>query len=204
MTERTYDVYIVGLGGQGILTIGDLLAHAALMKGLKVNFYPTKGMSQRGGFVQGQLRIGREAVGASLPPQGADLVVAMERSEALKGIRFAKEGTDFLLYDYIWPTTAVVMGKAHYPEMSEVTEAIKASRANLICLSDASLPQYNGVPVRANMFILGALLKRTRLKDIISYDDVVSAMSELWPKGADANLTALKAGFEAKVETVTA
>ena len=204
MSEKTYDVYIVGLGGQGILTIGDLLAHAALMKGLKVNFYPTKGMSQRGGFVQGQLRIGRDAVGASLPPKGADLVVAMERSEALKGVRYAKAGTDFLLYDYIWTTTQVVMGKAHYPEMEEVTAAVKGTGANLILLSDASLPQYNGVPVRANMFILGSLLAQTRLKDIISYDDVVAAMSELWPKGADANLTALKAGYEAKVETVTA
>ena len=202
MATTTYDVYIVGLGGQGILTIGDLLAHAALKKGLKVNFYPTKGMSQRGGFVQGQLRIGRNNVGASLPPQGADLVVAMERSEALKGVRFAKKGTDFLLFDYIWTTTQVVMGKAHYPEISEVVDEIKASGANLICLSDSSLPEVNGVPVRANMYILGCLLAQTRLKDIFSYDDIVAAANELWPKGAEANLIALKAGFEAVVESI--
>ena len=82
MSKQLYDIYIVGLGGQGILTIGELLAHAALQKGWPVNFYPTKGMSQRGGFTQGQLRIGREQVGAALPPQGADLIISMERSEA--------------------------------------------------------------------------------------------------------------------------
>ncbi|MEG2213127.1 MAG: 2-oxoacid:acceptor oxidoreductase family protein, partial [Clostridiales bacterium] len=123
--EKAYDVYIVGLGGQGILTIGDLLAHAALRKGITVNFYPTKGMSQRGGFVQGQLRFGRENVGASLPPKGADLVVAMERAESLKAVKYAKKGGDFLLFDDTWATTAVLMGKQSYPSLEEVVKEIK-------------------------------------------------------------------------------
>ena len=99
---KQFDVYIVGLGGQGVLTIGDLLSRAAMNKGMDVNFYPSKGMSQRGGFVQGQLRFGRPECGPSLTPGNADLVVSMERSESLKGVRFAKKGGDFLLHNRLY------------------------------------------------------------------------------------------------------
>ena len=44
------DVYMVGVGGQGVLTIGDILVLAAAQAGIPANFYPTKGMAQRGGF----------------------------------------------------------------------------------------------------------------------------------------------------------
>ena len=200
MSKSVYDVYIVGLGGQGILTIGDLLAHAAHSKGLKVNFYPTKGMSQRGGMVQGQLRIGREHVGPALPQKGADLVVAMERSEGYKGVKYTHEGTDFLLYDDAWFTNAVLMGKDKYPELDDVVTAIKAAGARLFCLSGASLPEVNGVPVRANMFILGSLLKNTGLKEFFTLDEISAAAKEMWPKGVEANLVALKAGYEADIK----
>ncbi len=198
--KKEYDVYIVGLGGQGILTIGDLLAHAALRKGITVNFYPTKGMSQRGGFVQGQLRFGRENVGASLPPKGADLVVAMERSEALKGIKFAKENCDFLLFDDVWATSAVLMGKAQYPALDEVEAEIKKANVKLYLLNDASLPLVDGKPVRANMFILGALLAHTGLKELFTKEEILEAIKESFSKGFEANVIAVEAGYNAHIE----
>ena len=199
MGKAPFDIYIVGLGGQGILTIGDLLVNAAMRKNINVNFYPTKGMSQRGGFVQGQLRLGHEIVGASLPPKGADLVIAMERSEALKGIRYVKEQGEFLLFDSQWPTNAVTMGKENYPKLKLVSDEIKKAKARFIYLEDNSLPRIDGLPARANMFILGALLSQTALKNMFTYDDAIEAINNLWPSGAESNLIALKAGFEAPV-----
>ena len=200
MSAKVYDIYIVGLGGQGVLTIGELLAHATLQKGWPVNFYPTKGMSQRGGFTQGQLRIGRTTVGSAIPPQGADLIISMERSEALKGIRFAQKGTDFLLYDLVWPTSQMLMGQAKYPELADVQSEIKATGSKLITLSDKDLPLVNGVPVYANMFILGSVLKNTTLAGLFSYDEIVAAMRTFFDKGLESNLTALEAGFHATVQ----
>ena len=199
MSDKRFDVYIVGLGGQGILTIGDLLAHAALTKDYKCNFYPTKGMSQRGGFVQGQLRIGHDSTGASLPPKGADLIVSMERSEALKGIRYIKDGADFLLFDSVWPTTQMLMGKADYPTLATVESRIRAAGANLITLNEDSLPVVDESKVRANMFILGSLLKNTKLNTLFDYDEIVQISADFFKKGAKSNLAALKAGYDAAV-----
>lgn len=193
--KRCFDIYIVGLGGQGVLTIGDLLAQAGLRKGMEVNFYPTKGMSQRGGFVQGQLRFGRNDVGASLPPLGADLVVSMERSESLKGVRYIKPDCEFLLYDNTWYTTDVITKKAPYPELDTVRNEITKAGAKLYCLSSERLPQVNGVPVRANMYILGALLSNTALRELFTLEDVTDAAEAAFAKGLESNLIALRTGY---------
>lgn len=194
-----FDMYIVGLGGQGVLTIGDLLAQAGLRKGIDVNFYPSKGMSQRGGFVQGQLRFGRPNCGPSLTPGSANLVVSMERSEALKGIRYAQKGGDFLLYDDAWYTTAVIMNKAAYPSLETVIGEIKKTGSNLFCLKDETLPAVDGVPVRPNMFILGALLANTRLKELFTLEDIFDALQASFPKNVQPNIVALNAGYNAKL-----
>ena len=197
---KQFDMYIVGLGGQGVLTIGDLLAHAGMNKNMEVNFYPTKGMSQRGGFVQGQVRFGRANAGPSLPPKGADLVVAMERSEALKGVRFAKEGADFLLYDDTWMTTNVILKKDTYPALDVVEKEIKAANVNLYCLSSENLPRIDGVAVRANMFILGALLSNTALKELFTLDEIIDTLKTSFPKNVEPNILALNAGYNSSLK----
>ena len=93
-----FDVYLVGVGGQGVLTIGEVIMAAASRKGYSVNFYPTKGMAQRGGFVKAQLRIGRETMGPGIPERGADLVISTEVSETLHAVRYVKPGGEVVLY----------------------------------------------------------------------------------------------------------
>ena len=44
MKDKYFDIYLVGVGGQGILTIGELIAEAAVAKNIPANFYPTKGL----------------------------------------------------------------------------------------------------------------------------------------------------------------
>jgi indolepyruvate ferredoxin oxidoreductase, beta subunit len=112
-----YDIYLVGVGGQGVLTIGEIITETAFRVGLPVNFYPTKGMAQRGGFVKAQCRIGRATPGPAIPEGGADLVIATEVSEALKAVKFVKRGGDFVLFAYAWAPTAVMLGKATYPRV---------------------------------------------------------------------------------------
>lgn len=200
MEAFRYDLYIAGLGGQGILTVGELLAEAAYFKNIPVSFYPTKGMSQRGGFVQGQLRLNRENAGQSIPLMGADLVVAMERSEALKCIRYLKPGADFLLFDSVWPTAAMLMGKAEYPTPELVKEKILAAGARLIYLGEETLPEQNGKRARANMALLGAMLKHTRLGELISMEEANEAALRFFKRGAEENTFSLRAGFEGAVE----
>jgi indolepyruvate ferredoxin oxidoreductase beta subunit len=190
-----YDIYFVGVGGQGVLTIGELLAETAHRQGIPVNFYPTKGMAQRGGFVKAQLRLGRETVGANIPERGADLVIAMEVSEALKAIRFVKPGGDFVLLGHVWAPTDVVLGKAGYPTLDQVREQAQGAGGQMHYLDPERLPLYEGAPVPANTLVLGAALGRTGLGRALDPSDVGRVVETRWKRGAERNRFAFRSGL---------
>ena len=192
--NKSYDIYIVGVGGQGVLTIGELISEAAVAADLPVNFFPTKGMSQRGGLVKAQLRLGVANTGPSMPEQGADLIVAMERSEALKALPYIGKNTEYLLYGNVWLPTAAMLGKAAYPEKEAVCDAITAAGAKLHYVEPEALPTFEGKPVRDNLFVLGAILGVTALKERISAEAVAQLIAEKWPKAKEANLVAFNGG----------
>jgi indolepyruvate ferredoxin oxidoreductase beta subunit len=190
-----YDVYLVGVGGQGVLTIGDLITEAALHKDIAVNFYPTKGMAQRGGFVKAQVRLGREMAGPHIPTRGADLVIAMELSESLKAVRYIKPDGDFLLFGHVWPPTDVMLGKAPYPTLAQVREQVQAAGAQLFYLDPEKLPLYEGTPVAANVYVLGAALGCTRLGEVLVASEVAHLVQKRWKRGAERNRLAFQAGL---------
>lgn len=193
---NTYDVYLVGVGGQGILTIGEILASAAENCSMPVNFFPSRGMAQRGGFVKAQLRLGRERVGPHIPERGADLVVAMERSEALKAIPFVRPGGVFILFDDVWSPADVTLGKAPYPSQEAVCAAIQAAGARLIDLDPAALPAYEGEAVAANSFVLGVMLRHTPLGDLFKPAEIERAIEGRFKKAVDPNRFAFRAGLQ--------
>ncbi len=193
----TYDVFLVGVGGQGVLTIGDLITEAATRQEIPASFYPTKGMAQRGGFVKVQLRLGRETVGPNIPEKGADLVIAMEVSEALKAVRFVKPGGDFLLYGHVWAPTAVMLGRADYPSLEQVRGKIQEAGGRMHYLDPESLPLYEGDSVPANIFVLGATLGHTGLGEVLDSSGVARLVQNRWKRGAERNRLAFQAGLDA-------
>jgi len=191
-----YDIYLVGVGGQGVLTIGEIIAETAVRQGVPVNFYPTKGMAQRGGSVQARIRLGRETVGPNIPEKGADLVIAMEVSEALKAVRFIRPGGDLLLFGHVWAPTAVMLGKADYPTLDQVREQVQEAGGKVHHLAPESLPLYEGTPAPANVFVLGVALGHTGLGDILDPSEVTHIMQTRWKKGTERNRFAFQAGLE--------
>jgi indolepyruvate ferredoxin oxidoreductase beta subunit len=192
-----YDVYLVGVGGQGILAIGNLIAEAATLQNVPVSFYPTKGMAQRGGTVKARVRLGRDPVGPIIPQKGADLVIAMEVSEALRAVQFVKPGGDFLLYGHVWPPTAVMLGKAPYPELEQVLEQIQNAGAAVHYLDPECRPLHEGVPVPANTFVLGAALGGVGLDELLDLSAVRKLVQTRWTRGVEQNTLAFEAGLAA-------
>lgn len=197
MQNKRYDIYIVGVGGQGVLTIAEIITSVAFEEGIPVNYYPTKGMAQRGGFVKAQLRLGAETVGPDIAQQGADLVISMERSEALKAIRYMKKGGEFFLYDNKWLPTAVMLGKAPYPETGDVRREIAQAGGKAKVLSSEALPEFEGKPVRDNLYVLGAILKSTSLEKYLERKAILRTIESKWPKAAEENLYAVEQGLKA-------
>jgi len=195
--NKYYDIYIVGVGGQGILTIADIITLTAAKKGLDVNYYPTKGMAQRGGFVKAQLRLGRKAdtFGPSISKGGADLIVSMELSETLKAIRYAKKGADYVVLGTHWEPAAVMLGKAPYPSEETVIEEIKKADGIVNFLSPDNVPDF----ARNNLYTLGAIYAHAKLSNIFTQEEIEQVIADRWPNVAEANIKGFRAGLDAKV-----
>ncbi len=196
-----YDIYLVGVGGQGVLTIAELLIEAAFLKGIPANYYPTEGMAQRGGFVKAQVRLGRENAGPNIPEKGAHLVISMERSEALKAVRYIQPGGDFVLWNDVWLPTAAMLGKVPYPSVETVCEQIQQAGARLHNLARSRLPEYQGVLVADNVFVLGAVWSLTQLREALGPEELFRAVEERWPKHGERNRFALQVGMAIDANT---
>jgi indolepyruvate ferredoxin oxidoreductase beta subunit len=84
---ETVNMVLCGLGGQGILFMTKILAHAAMGKGFNVLGAETHGMAQRGGSVVSHLRIGE--VRSSLVRMGsAHFLLALEENEGYRNLPF--------------------------------------------------------------------------------------------------------------------
>jgi indolepyruvate ferredoxin oxidoreductase beta subunit len=192
------DIVLIGVGGQGVVTLGDLIASAALAAAVPVSYVPTKGMAQRGGFVKTEIRLGRTTAGPRIPERGGDLVVSMERSEALKGLRWIRPCGRFILYDHVWEPAGVMLGEDAYPSQASVFSALSEASSDVLVLNPGNRPSFHDRPVAANVFTLGAMFSTPILKDLIDPEVIVAVLIQRWPKAAEANRAAFDAGMAAR------
>ena len=94
---------IVGTGGQGLITLLQVIAQAAVFSGLDFKTSELHGLSQRGGSVEVHIRFGKKIYSPLVARGEADLVIALEMQEVLRAAYFANPKTDFLINKYFIP-----------------------------------------------------------------------------------------------------
>ena len=107
--KQEFNIIIVGVGGQGLITLLKIISEAALFKGFDVRTSELHGLSQRGGSVEVHVRFGKKIFSPLVRQGGADLIIALDFQEALKSSYYAsREKTVFLINDFSSP---VLTGK---------------------------------------------------------------------------------------------
>lgn len=94
---------IVGTGGQGQITLLQILSEASLIEGIDFKSSELHGLSQRGGSVEVHIRIGKEVYSPMLRLAGADLILGLEMQESLMAAGFADKETKFLINKELIP-----------------------------------------------------------------------------------------------------
>ena len=102
-----FNTVIVGTGGQGLITLLQIVAEAALSEGYDVRSSELHGLSQRGGSVEVHLRFGKKIYSPLIPSGGADLILGLEVQEAARAAAFANKKTNFLVNEQIVPIPLV-------------------------------------------------------------------------------------------------
>jgi len=98
-----FNMVIVGTGGQGLITLLQIISEAALAEGYDIRTSELHGLSQRGGSVEVHIRFGKKIYSPLVMRGGADLVLGLEMQEILNGIYFASLKTKFLINQFIIP-----------------------------------------------------------------------------------------------------
>ncbi|WP_054836165.1 2-oxoacid:acceptor oxidoreductase family protein [Metallosphaera hakonensis] len=121
-------VLIAGIGGQGVVTAGRIIAEAFSVKGFKVFEAETHGLSQRGGAVNVHVRIGN-VDGPLISKSGADILIALEATEALRNIEYLSNHGAIFLNASVKPPS---LPKVKVYQLSEITEILKRWRTYVL------------------------------------------------------------------------
>ena len=180
----TTNIYLTGVGGQGIGLLSDVLSRALCAAGYPVIGSDTHGLAQRGGKVVSHLRISPRGIGPVIPPHGADFVLALERLEALRAARdMLKPGGHLIHCEVEVQPIAVRMGADAYPTDSEIERAVRLKRGTRIRVDTRGLFH----PQHQNTALMAAFVQR-RLIDGLTPERVAAALEQILPLAAwDAN-----------------
>lgn len=154
------DVMIAGFGGQGVLLAGKLLAHAGMLEGRHVTWFPSYGAEIRGGTANCTVIISDEEIGSPVIQHPSAMLIFNEASYKKFEQRIKAGGRLFL-------NTSLVHEPAARSDITRID--IKAN----------DIAESLGDIRIANMVMIGAFLRKT---GIVPLEAVLTALKQVLPQ----------------------
>jgi 2-oxoglutarate ferredoxin oxidoreductase subunit gamma len=176
-------ILIAGFGGQGVLSMGKMLAEAAMAEGKEVSWLPSYGPEMRGGTSNVSVHIADETIGSPTINSGeASCVMAMNLPSLLK------------FESYVKPGGLLLVNKSIIDQQSERKDI------DVIYVPVNEIAKELGDSKVANMVMLGAYLGKTKVvKNETLMDQVREVFGAKKPAVVTMNEKALAAGAQLSV-----
>lgn len=197
---NSFNIYMTGVGGQGIGLLSQTLLRGIDHAGIPAMAVDTHGLAQRGGAVVSRIRCGKGVHSPLIMAHQADLVLAMEVHEAMRGLMGAlkKEGT-LVFLDVSWQPMPVRLNPSmeitgHDVVSTCQTHAVAHLRVDVTDLPDSQMQ---------NMALLGTIAKH-KLVPGVKTVHYVAALKDLLPGPLlETNLDIFNtyAGKQSEIET---
>ena len=179
----TEEIIIAGFGGQGVLSMGKILAYSGIMQDQEVSWMPSYGPEMRGGTANVTVIVSDERISSPIL-NFFDTTIILNQQSMDKFESAVKPGGT-LLYD---PN-----GIMKHPERKDI---------NIYKIEGAKLASEMGNPKVFNMIVLGAFLK---IKPIVKMENVIAGLKkslhERYHKLIPMNEEAITIGMN-NIETV--
>ncbi len=179
----TEEMIIAGFGGQGVLSMGKILAYSGIMEDKEVTWFPSYGPEMRGGTANVTVIVSDTRISSPILHQ-FDSAIILNQQSMEKFEKSVKPGGT-LLYD---PN-----GVIHPPKRDDI---------NIYKVEATVAAVEMGNPKVFNMIVFGSYLK---VRPILSLDNVERGLEKSLPERyhnlIPINLEAIKKGQEI-VETV--
>lgn len=187
----SYSIYICGVGGQGIIKTSVIIGEAAMNQGLDVVMSEIHGMSQRGGSVSTELKIG-DFNSSIIPDTSADMLLSFEPIETIRGLHKVNKNSKIVFNTHpIVPSSSDV----NYPNINSITDSLKENFSHVLPIDATKLALDAGNILSLNMVLLGAVTADDNFP--LSKDSVIDAMkNNLKEKFHDLNIKAIESGYK--------
>lgn len=191
--NKTTNILIVGVGGQGVLLASELLSETAMKAGFDVKKSEVHGMSQRGGVVTSHIKYGKKVYSPIIPYGEADILASFEQSEALRAVDWMKkDGLAVVSNTRLIPPIATG-GKFHYPD--DPIGDLKKKANNVIAVEADKIARDLGDPRLVNTLLMGIISNRLEFP-VAVWESVIR--ERVKPRFVDMNLAAFARGREMK------
>jgi indolepyruvate ferredoxin oxidoreductase beta subunit len=182
--REPFNILVAGVGGQGNLVCGRVLAEAAVQQGFRPVVGDTFGASRRGGSVLTHLRVGTRDWAPLIPKGEVDILLALEPLEALRAaIEYAGRRTVAVVSLSRVPTADVSSGVIDYPSEERLRDSLVKLCNRVYMIDTEPFLARIGSHLALNSYLLGAVsslsqnpirqpLIRESLLNIMGPDDI--------------------------------
>lgn len=174
----TEEIIIAGFGGQGVLSMGQVLAYSGVMEGKEVSWMPSYGPEMRGGTANCITIISDEIISSPILTR-FDTVIALNQPSLDKFESAVKPG-GLLIYESSTIVSPPTRNDIDILPIEAANEASKLNNSKIL-----------------NMIVLGAFLKK---KPIIEFENILKGLKKVLPERyhnlLPLNEEAMKRGME--------
>ncbi len=156
----TEEIIIAGFGGQGVLSMGKILAYSGIMQDQEVSWMPAYGPEMRGGTANVTVIISDDRISSPILTQYDTAVILNQQSMDKFENSVRPGGT--LIYD---PN-----GLTRHPERTDI---------NIYTIKAAEEASKMGMTKVFNMIVLGGYLK---VKPIVKLENVIKGLQKSLPE----------------------
>ena len=174
----TEEIIIAGFGGQGVLSMGKILAYSGIMQEQEVSWMPSYGPEMRGGTANVTVILSDDRVSSPVL-QSYDTAILLNQQSVDKFESMIKPG-GLMIYD---PN-----GISRHPERDDI---------RIFQVEAAAEAARMKSPITFNMVVLGAYIK---VNPVVDYNNVIKGLRKSLPERhhhlIPVNETAIQRGME--------
>jgi 2-oxoglutarate ferredoxin oxidoreductase subunit gamma len=172
------EIIMAGFGGQGILSMGSILAYSGILENREVSWMPSYGPEMRGGTANVIVILSSERISSPII-NTFDSAILLNQQSLDKFEKTVKQG-GLLLYD--------TNGITRHPERTDIKIYQVEAAAEAAKMSSSRT---------FNMIVLGAFLK---IKPLVKFENIVTGLKKALPERhhhlIPLNEEAIKRGME--------
>ena len=158
--NSTHEIIIAGFGGQGVLSMGQIIAYAAIKEGKEVSWMPSYGPEMRGGTANCMVIVSKMRISSPIVSK-FDSAILLNQPSVDKFTEHVKPG-GIILYERSSVLSAPVKSQVESFGIDAQEEALKLNKKQV-----------------ANMIMLGAFLE---WRPIVQPGNVLAVLKEVLPE----------------------